>query len=174
MPHITQPLSDLSVLEGQWSLDPDKTTIEFHTKIMRVIPVKGRIKATEGRVSVLADGSIDGYLTLDVATIDTGIKRRDDHLRTGDFFDAERYPTMQFAARSARELPSGGFEVTGNLTIHGQTRPLIALAEIHHLPTGVSVSANLELDRTAWGVGRTRFGPSHAARIGVAAHFVPE
>jgi polyisoprenoid-binding protein YceI len=174
VPHVSQTLSDLPVLEGQWSLDPDRTTVEFHTKIMRVISVKGRIKATEGRASVVTDGSIDGTLILDVATIDTGIKKRDDHLRTADFFDADRYPTIEFMAQSARRLSSGGFEVRGNLTIHGQTRPLITLVEIRHLPTEVSVSANIELDRTAWGVGRTRLGPSTAARVVVTAHFVRE
>ncbi|HEX3796928.1 MAG TPA: YceI family protein [Acidimicrobiales bacterium] len=174
MPHVSQNPSDISVLEGRWSLDPDRTTVEFRTKIMRVIPVKGRIKAVEGGASVVTGGSIDGTLVLDVGTIDTGIKKRDDHLRTADFFDADRYPTIEFAAQSARRLSSGEFEVAGNLTIHGQTRPLMTLVELHHQPTEVRVSANIELDRTAWGVGPTRLGPSTSAQIVVVAHFVRE
>jgi polyisoprenoid-binding protein YceI len=173
VPQVSQKLSDLSVIEGQWSLDPNRTTVEFHTKIMRVIPVKGKFTAIEGGASVGTGGSIDGTLVLDVATIDTGIKKRDDHLRTADFFDAERYPTIEFVAQSARKLPSGEFEVSGNLTIHGETRSLITLLELQRLPTGVRVSANFDLDRTAWGVGRTRLGPSTAARIEITAHFVP-
>jgi polyisoprenoid-binding protein YceI len=172
VPYVSQNLSDLSDLEGQWCLDLSRTTVEFHTKIMRVIPVKGRIKAIEGRGSVVDDGSIDGSLVLDVASIDTGIKKRDDHLRTTDFFDADQYPTIEYRAQSARRLPSGEFEVTGTLTIHGQTRPLINQVEIQHLPTEVVVSANIELDRTAWGIGRARLGPPTAARVVVTAHFV--
>jgi polyisoprenoid-binding protein YceI len=169
---ISQTLNDLSSLEGHWSLDPEKTTVEFHTKIMRVLPVRGSIKATEGGASVGADGAIDGVLILDAATIDTGIKKRDTHLLTADFFDADNFPTIVFTAQSARRMPSGRHEITGSLALHGQTRPLTIHAEIHHGSTEVTVSAtNIDIDRTAWGVGRKRLGPSTTSRIVVHAHF---
>jgi polyisoprenoid-binding protein YceI len=171
VPQLSQNVNDLSALVGHWSLDLDRTTVEFHTKIMRVIPVRGRIRAIEGGASV-SEGAVDGNLILDVATIDTGINKRDVHLRTADFFDADRYPTIVFTAQSARKSASGGIEVVGSLTLHGQTRPLITVVEMQHAPTEVSVSATIDLDRTAWGIGRTRLGPSTAARVVVKACFV--
>lgn len=172
MSQVSQNLIDLSAFDGYWSLNPDRTTVEFHTKIMRVIPVKGRIKATEGGVRLGTDGDIDGSLILDVATIDTGIKKRDAHLRSADFFDADRYPTIIFTAQSVGTFQSGRSELKGSITLHGQTRPLTTLVEIEHVPTEVRVSANINLDRTAWGVGRTRLGPSTTAHVVVEARFV--
>jgi polyisoprenoid-binding protein YceI len=169
---VSQNLNDLSALEGHWSLDPDRTTVDFHTKMIRVISVKGRIRATEGGARVVTDGGIDGNLVLDVATIDTGIKKRDAHLRSAEFFDADRYPTIVFTAQSVGRFRSGRTEVMGSLTLHGQTRPLTASVEVQHVPTEVSVVANIDLDRTAWGVGRTRFGPSTTAHVVVKARFV--
>jgi polyisoprenoid-binding protein YceI len=94
---VSQNLNDLSALEGHWSLDLDATTVEFHTKIMRVIPVRGTMKPIEGGARVGSDGAIDGRLILDATTIDTGIKKRDVHLRTADFFDANSHPKIIFA-----------------------------------------------------------------------------
>lgn len=172
MSQVSQNLNDLSGLEGHWTLDPDSTTVEFHTKMMRVVSVKGRIKATEGGVRVGTDGEIDGNLILDVNTIDTGIKRRDVHLRSPDFFDSDRYPTIVFTVQSVCGVRSGRLELMGSLTVHGQTRPLTALVEISHSATEATISANIDLDRTAWGVGRRRLGPSTTARIVATARFV--
>ncbi|HEY1988135.1 MAG TPA: YceI family protein [Acidimicrobiales bacterium] len=174
MSQVSQNFNELSALEGHWSLDRDRTTVEFHTKIMRVIPVRGTIKAIEGGARVGTDGAIDGNLILDAATIDTGIKKRDAHLRTADFLDTDRHPTIAYTAQSVRKIPSGGYEVVGSLSIHGQTRPLITFVEIQHVPTEVSVSANIDLDRTAWGVGRTRLGPSTTAGVVIKARFIRE
>jgi polyisoprenoid-binding protein YceI len=174
MSQVSQNLNSLSPLEGHWSLDPGTTTVEFHTKIMRVIPVRGTIKAVSGGARVGPDGAVGGNLILDVATIDTGIKKRDAHLRTADFFDADTYPAIEFNTQSARRYPSGSFEVVGSLALHGQTRPLTTLVEIRHLHNEAILSANIDLDRTEWGVGRVRFGPSTAARILITARFVRE
>ncbi|HEY1832387.1 MAG TPA: YceI family protein [Acidimicrobiales bacterium] len=172
MSQVSQNLNDLSSLEGHWSLDPEKTTVEFHTKIMRVVPVTGSIKATEGGATVGADGTIDGVLILDAATIDTGIKKRDGHLLTADFFDADNFPTIVFTAQSARRRHSGQHEIAGNLALHGKTRPLTIVAAVHHGATEATVSAtNIDVDRTAWGVGRKRLGQSITSRIVVNAHF---
>ena len=83
-------------------LDPDRTSIVFHTKAFWVFPVKGTAKAIEGAGTVGADGSISGTLVIDAASIDTKLKRRDAHLRTADFFEVERFPAITFEATSGR------------------------------------------------------------------------
>ena len=69
-----------------WKMDPANTTIEFHTKSTWVIPVRGRFGALSGQGTVGDDGSVTGSLTIDATSVDTGNRRRDDHLRsiTGD------------------------------------------------------------------------------------------
>lgn len=172
MSQVSQNLNDLSALEGRWSLDLERTTVEFHTKIMRVVPVRGTIKAIEGGACVGTDGAIDGNLILDAGTIDTGIKKRDAHLQTADFFDVDRHPHMIFTAHSAHRVASGRFEVIGSLTIHGRTRPLTTITEIHHVSTEINVSAKIDLNRSAWDVGRTLPGLATTTRIVVKACFV--
>jgi polyisoprenoid-binding protein YceI len=172
--HVSQKISELSVLQGGWSLVPHTSEVEFHTKIMRLVPVRGTIKAIAGSAYVGPDGSIEGTLILDATTIDTGIKKRDVHLRTADFFDADNHPMIAFAADSVRRYPSGRFEVAGTLTLHGQTRSLTTFVEIRHDAIEAVVSASIQLDRTEWGVGPTRFGPSNIVGVSVTARFIRE
>jgi hypothetical protein len=67
-----QPATDLSLVSGDWALDPSKTTVEFHTKAMWVMKVSGTAKATGGGAHIDADGTITGSLVIDAASIDTG------------------------------------------------------------------------------------------------------
>jgi polyisoprenoid-binding protein YceI len=171
---VRQQYIDLSTLEGGWTLEPEGTFVEFHTKLMRVVPVKGHIKAIKGSVTVDSDGAIDAILVLDATTMDTGIKKRDAHLRTADFLDVDKYPTMIFAAQSARRYPSGQFELMGSLTLHGQSRPLTMFVEVEQTSAAVTASAEVLIDRTAWGVGRARLGLATATRVEVTARFVKQ
>ncbi len=75
---------------GSWELDPDQTTITFHTKALWVFPAKGTFRALEGVGTVAADGGISGTLVIDAASVDTKNKRRDVHLRTADFLVVRR------------------------------------------------------------------------------------
>ena len=98
---------DLRDFAGQWVLDPDQTSIVFHTKAMWVFPAKGTAKAIEGVGTVAPDGSLSGTLVIDAASIDTRNKKRDAHLRTADFFEVERFPTITFEVTSGRLAGSG-------------------------------------------------------------------
>ena len=113
-----------------WRLDPAHSSIEFSVKHMMMTTVRGRFKEFQGTLS--ADEEHPQGCCVDVeikaASIDTGVPDRDAHLRAAEFFDVERYPEIVFRSRRAdgkfaRE--GDRFRITGDLTIHGVTRPVI-------------------------------------------------
>jgi polyisoprenoid-binding protein YceI len=108
---------------GTWRVDPAHSSIEFEIKHMMIATVRGRFTEFEGTI-VAAEDIKDSrvYGVVKAATIDTNEPNRDAHLRSPDFFDAERYPEIRF--ESTRIEPLGGpkFRVVGELTIKDVTR----------------------------------------------------
>ena len=88
---------DLTRFTGSWVLDPDRTVIKFQTKILWVIPVSGNFTPVGGWGRVAEEGSVSGSIVIDTNSVNTRIARRDNHLRSKDFFDVEKYPTITFA-----------------------------------------------------------------------------
>ena len=162
---------DLGDFVGKWVLDPDRTSIVFHTKAFWVVPVKGTVKAIEGAGTVGADGSISGTLVVDAASIDTKLKRRDAHLRTADFFEVERFPTITFEATSGRLAGPGKLELAGTFTVHGETKPLAVMANLSVAADTVTVSTELVIDRSEWGLSLRPFGAGLKNRVVISALF---
>jgi polyisoprenoid-binding protein YceI len=108
-----------------WTIDPSHSTVEFVAKHMMITTVKGRFAELEG--TIVADEANIGDSTVEVtmqaASLDTRSEQRDAHLRSPDFLDVETYPTVTF--RSTRiEGTKDEFQLTGDLTIRGVTRPI--------------------------------------------------
>jgi polyisoprenoid-binding protein YceI len=162
---------DLRDFAGRWVLDPDQTSIVFHTKALWVFPAKGTAKAIEGVGTVGPDGGLNGTLVIDAASIDTRNKKRDAHLRTADFFEVERFPTITFEVTSGRLTDSGKLELTGTLTVHGQTRPLSVVADLSVAADAVTVSTEVAIDRSEWGLALTPFGAGLMNRVVIDARF---
>lgn len=117
---------------GTWKVDPAHSAVEFQVKHMMIATVRGRFSEFEGTVEAAPD--IDdsrAYGTVKVASIDTNQPDRDAHLRSPDFFDAERYQEIRF--ESKRIVPLGGahFRVVGDLTIKDETREVELEATVH-------------------------------------------
>ena len=162
---------DLPAYAGRWTLDPSHTSIEFHTKAMWVLPVKGTFKSIEGSGTVDANGRVIGSIVLDAASVDTKKKKRDDHLRTADFFEAGAFPTVAFAVTDAQPKGAGKVELTGDLTIHGSTRPLTVLADVSIDGGSATVSTEVDIDRGAWGLTWAKMGASLANHVVINARF---
>src|SRR5882757_9526865 len=80
---------------GVWSLDPDRSTVNFKIRnFWGLMNVKGRFTDVSGDGQVTGKGAIFGRLDIQVASLRTGIGKRDEHLRSADFFDADRYPDI--------------------------------------------------------------------------------
>src|SRR5689334_17087184 len=86
---------------GTWTIDPVHSSVEFRVRHMMISTVRGRFREFEGTIEAAPDyhaSSVRG--TARAASIDTNDARRDGHLRSADFFDVERYPTIDFASTS--------------------------------------------------------------------------
>jgi len=110
----------------QWSIDPTHTHVGFGVRHLMISTVKGRFAGVDGAVSLengsAAKARID--VTIDAASIDTGVAQRDDHLRSPDFFDVARFPTLTFKSRRIERTGKDALRVTGDLTIRDVTREI--------------------------------------------------
>jgi polyisoprenoid-binding protein YceI len=109
-----------------WQLDPAHTSIGFAVRHLMVSTVRGRFSKVSGVVQVdEADPSKSRIeATIDASSIDTGNEKRDAHLRNADFLDVAKYPTITFRSTGA-EKTATGWKMTGDLTLHGVTRPVV-------------------------------------------------
>jgi polyisoprenoid-binding protein YceI len=106
---------------GTWTIDPVHSSVEFHVTHTGVATVKGRALVVSGTVHGGEDASIEG--TVDVSSLTTFDETRDTHLRTPDFFDAERYPELHFRSTEVTRRDDRVL-VAGDLTIRGVTKPV--------------------------------------------------
>jgi polyisoprenoid-binding protein YceI len=144
-----------------WKLDPAHSAAEFKVKHMMISNVKGKFTGLSG---VLIEHPTDSTLSsieasVDVPTVNTGDPQRDGHLKSPDFFDVEKFPTMTFKSTSVKPKGEAEYEVTGNLTLHGVTKPVTFAVEGPSAPgkdpwgnTRVGLSATTKINRKDFGL----------------------
>jgi polyisoprenoid-binding protein YceI len=110
-----------------WTIDPAHSHVGFAIKHLMIATVRGRFTQVEGTVTVdetnPATAIID--MTIPTASVSTGDEKRDAHLRSNEFFDAERYPNMTFRSRRVESTSADAFRVVGDLTIRNVTRDVV-------------------------------------------------
>lgn len=107
-----------------WSIDADHSSVGFKVRHMMVSNVKGDF----GKVVNINDKDITKSkveVTIDTASINTGATKRDEHLKSADFFDVTKYPTMTFVSKKVAKAGKDNLKVTGDLTLHGVTRQVV-------------------------------------------------
>lgn len=111
--------------KSQWKIDPAHSSVDFSIKHMVISRVKGTFHTFDAVIEADPEDLTTARIefTVDVASVDTRNEDRDNHLRGADFFDAENYPKMTFKATRIVKKSEGEYEVTGDLTIRGVTRP---------------------------------------------------
>ncbi|WP_338673136.1 YceI family protein [Streptomyces sp. SCSIO 30461] len=150
----------LAALSGAYTIDPAHSSIGFTVRHAMVTNVRGSFAEHEGRLRLDGSDPASSTATIDVkiASIDTGIADRDNHLRSGDFFDAEQFPLMRFRSTKAEQLGGDKYRVTGDLTIKDVTRPLAIDLEFNGAATDVYGSERVgfegsaEILRSEWGL----------------------
>ncbi|MDO0937255.1 YceI family protein [Streptomyces sp. DG2A-72] len=143
----------VAVETGLWQLDTTASTVALRHKTMwGLVTVKGTFGAVTGQGEVRPDGSAVGTVTLDATTLDTGNAKRDTHLRSADFFDADHHPEITFAVRGAELRDGDKVHVVGQLTVRGISRPQSFTARLIG-----SDADSLTLD-TEFSVNRDQFG----------------
>jgi polyisoprenoid-binding protein YceI len=165
-------MTDLFPFTGTWSLDPSHTSIVFITKAVWVLTVRGAFSAVEGSGTVGADGSVSGSIVIDATSVDTKKKKRDDHLRTADFFEVDAHPTITFSLTDAHPKGAGKVELTGTLTIRGTSRPVTLLAEVSSTDGAATVSSEFDIDRSEWGLKWAKLGAGLQNHVVINARFI--
>jgi len=144
---------------GTYDLDKAHTTVEFVARHLMITKVRGRFGEFSGAITVAEvpeQSSVE--VTIDAASVDTNQDQRDAHLRSADFLDVEHHPTLHFASTRVEAGEDGHWNVTGDLTIVGVTRPVVLDVEFegaNATPWGsqaVAFSATTEIDREDWGL----------------------
>ena len=144
---------------GTFSIDSGHSSVGFVVRHMMVSKVRGRFANFDGRIVVgetPAESSVE--VSIESASVDTKEENRDAHLRSPDFFDVEKYPTWTFASSKLVPTGKGHFDLEGELTLHGVTRPITLEVEQEGVavdPYGnerIGFSASTELNREDWGV----------------------
>jgi polyisoprenoid-binding protein YceI len=110
-----------------WTIDPVHTMAEFAVKHLMITTVKGRFTGVSGTIRIDDSNPANGdaEVVIDAATIDTREPQRDAHLRSADFFDVEKFPTLTFRSARLFDVSGGAFKLAGQLTIHGVTRDVV-------------------------------------------------
>jgi polyisoprenoid-binding protein YceI len=144
---------------GTYSLDPSHSHVGFTARHLVVAKVRGRFGAFSGSVVVAEDPLASSVsVEIDVASIDTRDEGRDGHLKSADFFDVERFPSITFRSTGVRPAGRGRFAVDGDLTVRGVTRPVVldvVLEGVASDPWGgqrAVFSATTEIDREDFGL----------------------
>lgn len=109
---------------GVWEIDPGHADVAFIGRHFLLTKVRGRFTGVSGAVTVAEDPQASSVeVVIDMATVHSGDQARDDHLRSGDFFEVEKYPTARFASTSVTWNGTSG-TIVGDLTIRDVTRPV--------------------------------------------------
>lgn len=113
-----------------WNLDPVHSVAEFKVRHMMISNVKGQFTGISGVLNMdesdITRSTVEA--TIDASTINTREAQRDTHLKSADFFDVEKFPTLNFRSKSVKHA-GDGLAVTGDLTIHGVTREVVFTVE---------------------------------------------
>jgi polyisoprenoid-binding protein YceI len=144
-----------------WKLDPAHSHAEFKVKHMMISNVKGSFNGLTGTLTEHPTdktlSSIDA--SIDVNTVSTGDEQRDAHLKSADFFDAAQFGTMTFRSSKVQPNGDGGYNVTGDLTLHGQTRQQTFVVDGPSAPgkdpwgnTRIGLSATTKINRKDYGL----------------------
>jgi len=153
--------ADTNVAVSTWNIDPVHSVAEFKVKHMMISNVKGQFTGVSGKLT-LNDADITRSqieATIDAATINTREAQRDAHLRSADFFDVEKFPTLSFKSNKISRTGEGELSVEGELTIHGVTRSVAFAVEGPTAPgkdpwgnTRIGISATTKINRKDYGL----------------------
>jgi polyisoprenoid-binding protein YceI len=144
-----------------WNIDPTHSVAEFKIRHMMISNVKGQFSKVSGTLTLNESDLANSHAeaTINAASIDTREPQRDAHLRSADFLDVEKFPTLSFKSGRISLVRDGELSVEGELTIHGVTRTAVFTVEGPTPPTKdpwgntrVGVSATTKISRKDFGL----------------------
>jgi polyisoprenoid-binding protein YceI len=156
----TQELLSTPTSVGVWSVDPLRSTIGFKAKSMwGLAPVKGRFTEFGGDGQITDTQTIFGRIDIHTASLDTKLGMRDEHLRSADYFDAEKFPDISVVVTGAEAINGDTVDLRAQLTVKGTTASLPLRAMVTMVDDGaVRLSAQATVDRKDFGVNGNLMG----------------
>jgi polyisoprenoid-binding protein YceI len=144
---------------GTYALDPTHSYVSFTARHLMVTKVRGRFPVTAGSLVISEDPEASSVeATIDVTAVETGDPKRDEHLRSADFFDVEQFGEASFRSTKVENHGDGEFTLHGDLTLHGVTKAVSLKGEyLGSQPspwgdTRIGFSAETEISRSDWGI----------------------
>jgi polyisoprenoid-binding protein YceI len=114
-------------LASTWNIDPEHSNVGFKIKHLMVSNVNGNFNKYTGVIEIddkdITKSTVQ--VTIDTNSINTNVQKRDEHLRSADFFDVAKYPTMTFISKKVAKAGKDKLKVTGDLTLHGVTKEVV-------------------------------------------------
>jgi polyisoprenoid-binding protein YceI len=142
----------------KWTLDTTHSAAEFAVKHLMISTVKGHFKTFTGTGETNDDGTLkSAELTIDVGSVNTNVEARDNHLKSADFFDAEKFPQIIFRSTKI-EQKGADITLTGDLTMHGETKPVTLKGELASAVTDpwgnsrTALAVSTKVNRKDWGL----------------------
>ena len=158
-----------------WQIDPVHTSVEFTVRHMMISNIKGTFEKTSGTVTVEGGDPTTAKIdaVIDASSINTRVERRDADLKSPDFLDVTKYPTITFKSTKVETAGKGKWKVTGDLTLHGVTKPVVLEVEgtgdpIHD-PMGntrAGASATTKINRKDFGLTYNKTLESGGVMVG--------
>jgi polyisoprenoid-binding protein YceI len=162
---------------GVYELDAAHTSVEFVARHLMITKVRGRFSGVQGRITIAEDPeSSHVEAEIETASLSTGNDDRDAHLRSGDFFDVEHFPTITFRSTAVRPAADGRWEVVGDLTVRDTTRPVTLQVDFDGAdisPLGderIGFSAFTNVDREDFGLTWNMALETGGLLVGRTAH----
>jgi polyisoprenoid-binding protein YceI len=146
---------------GTWQIDPNHSTAQFAVKHLGVSTVRGAFTKVSGSASYdAADASKNSIdVTIDASSVDTRVQMRDNDLRSPNFLDVQKYPTITFKSKQAKAAGAGKLQVVGDLMIHGVTKEVVLDVDGPSAPIKdpwgnqrIGASASTKINRKDFGV----------------------
>lgn len=156
-------------LTGTWNADPVHSELAFKVRHMGVGKAGGTLTLATGVLTFGTEGIADGsvVVTADAKSVETKNEQRNDHVRSDDFLDAANHPTIEFRSTAVRDFDGENFELDGELTVRGVTKPITLKAEF--LGAIVDAYGNDRVGFAATGsINRKDFGVKFSPVFGVS------
>jgi len=145
-------------LAGSWTLDTARSEARLKSRSMwGLVPVRGVFREVTGNGTVSAAGDVTGTITVAARSVDTKNKKRDEHLRSADFFDAANHPDITFTVGGIKP-GNGGVRVTGSLAVRGRTRPVSFDATVSSADGETWLDGEVQVNRADFGLTWNQMG----------------
>jgi polyisoprenoid-binding protein YceI len=149
-PHAVDLIGTPDIETTRWRIDPARSSVEFHVRAMwGLATVKGRFSRYQGTLDLSGRPAIE--VTIETESLDTGNEKRDAHLRSPDFFGAEKHPYVRFVSESAT-LEGDRLKVRGRLHARGSSLPLEIDAPLRRVGDELEIAAATQVDHRDLGM----------------------